>query len=331
MKKNPEFIAIINLAAFGDTVVSSILPKEIMLKFPNAKIIYITSPIGAETAKCCIPEAFDIVIFDKKNINKGFSGILKFLRTFKYWGKIDISIVQSEKRACALLALLIGARVRIGWSSNKRAFLLTHALDKSSEIMKLNVIDYNLRLLRPLGIINPAAETRFLFTKEDEIYINNLINTFNTQNAEFIGLCPCSSSDDRDWLVEEAAEFINLINKNPDLKVVVIGNEKASKFSEQMKSSGTTNFIDLTCKTSISQLGALISRFKFLVTVNTGSMHTAFALKIPTYALFFNEEYKRWGPKNTDNNKVLFNPEIVKAKEVISCINRQGFSNILCH
>jgi ADP-heptose:LPS heptosyltransferase len=317
-KMKPRVIAIVNLAAFGDTVAISPLSKAVRNKFPESKIIYIASPMSFEAAKCSIVEADEIIIYDKRHMHKGISGIIKFLKSFKYWGKVDIAIVQSEKRACALVAFLMGSKIRIGWNSNKRGFLLTNPLKKTPEILNLKIVDYDLKLLEPLEIINSSTETKFIFSHEDKLYIDNILAKLNPKNHDLIGLCPCSSSPSKDWKPKEAATFINFINETTNKKVVILGTKIASEFCLEIRNLGTTDFIDMTDKTSISQVGALVSKFKTLVTVDTGPMHVAFALKIPTINLIFKDYSALWIPDNT-NNKVILDYNHINAQEVIKC------------
>ena len=76
-------------------------------------------------------------------------------------------------------------------------------------------------------------------------------------------------------------------------------------FAQKIRESGTSEFLDMTGMTSISQLGALISKFQKFITIDTGPAHIAYALKIPTVVLFLREAYKCWSPRNLDINRVL--------------------------
>ena len=84
---------------------------------------------------------------------------------------------------------------------------------------------------------------------------------------------------------------------------------------------GVSDFLDLTCKTNIPQLGALIDRFKILITVDTGPAHIAYALKKPSITLFFQNIINLWGPLNKDINKVILSENKDISHIVISELN----------
>lgn len=59
---------------------------------------------------------------------------------------------------------------------------------------------------------------------------------------------------------------------------------------------GNVNHRNLVGKTSLSQLMAELKTFKMLVTNDTGTMHLASALKVPTISLFGSTEPVLTGP-----------------------------------
>ena len=93
-----------------------------------------------------------------------------------------------------------------------------------------------------------------------------------------------------------------------------------------MKELENQEFLDLSEKTTIPQLAALISRFKAFITTDTGPMHFAYALRIPTIALFYHHVAQKWGPKYYDINRVIYgqNMETIQAERVIQEFIRRG-------
>ena len=59
---------------------------------------------------------------------------------------------------------------------------------------------------------------------------------------------------------------------------------------------------------SLMGTAALLERCRLFITNDTGIMHMAFALRIPTVALFGPGRPKRWIPPNTSWIKVLYHP-----------------------
>ena len=69
-------IAIINLGYIGDLINTSPVCLELKKNYPDSKLIFITIPASAETAKC-IPGVEKVIIYDKKNQHKGLINLFK--------------------------------------------------------------------------------------------------------------------------------------------------------------------------------------------------------------------------------------------------------------
>jgi ADP-heptose:LPS heptosyltransferase len=54
--------------------------------------------------------------------------------------------------------------------------------------------------------------------------------------------------------------------------------------------------LDLTCRTSLPVLGAVIERLAVLLTNDSGPAHIAYALGVPTVTIFGETDPDRWGP-----------------------------------
>lgn len=314
-------IAIINLGYIGDVINAS--PVCIVLKeaYPNAKIIFITVPSSIETAKC-MPYVDETIAFDRYNEHKGLKIFNLGLKIRKKY-KIDAAIILTENFRSALLTFLTGAKKRIGRSNEGRDFLLTHRIPFTEEekTEKVHISDFYLKLTKPLLKDIPDINNFLNYSNEDKLYIKKLLDEQGYLNEDLIGFNPFSAREFKDWSQEEAKKFIEFINNNTDKKVAIVGTEKAHRFCENLIQEGFNDFYDLTNKTDIPQLIALISMLKAFVSVDSAPMHIAISLNITTIALFFQKNYAKWGPHDLEKHKLIYNTEGIKAEEVIKQMN----------
>lgn len=89
-------------------------------------------------------------------------------------------------------------------------------------------------------------------------------------------------------------------------KVVYIGaGEKALECAKMLKESGC-DFLDLTNKTTIPQLGTILEKSRYLISVDTGTMHLGCAVGVPTIAVFYEQKsIKNWAPRPELYNSIL--------------------------
>ena len=96
------------------------------------------------------------------------------------------------------------------------------------------------------------------------------------------------------------------ILKDTDLKVIIVGGEEElGKSKEAFVGLGV---IDLTGKTSLLQLGAVLKICKLLISGDSGPIHLASAVGTPVLAIFRNDlqgkTAKRWGPWGKGHSEI---------------------------
>lgn len=303
-------IAVILLGYIGDLVNSSPVCIQLKKEYPNSRLIFITIPAGLETARC-LPGVNEVYVYDKKGAHKGLFNLLELTSEIRRKESIDTAIVLDNSLRAAGFACLIGARSKIGRTGEGRSLLLTHKIPhtKEEKDMQIHVSEHYMRVLKPIDLYNPEYDFDFIYSDNDNSYIDQLLQEAGYLNHNLLGLCPCGRYEHKNWTVQEAAKFINNINLTADFKVVIVGSKETEEFTRQLRESGCENFLDLSGKTSISQLGALIGRCNKFVSVDTGPMHLALSLKIPTVALFYHDIAKKWGPKDLIRNRVVYSSD----------------------
>ena len=321
-----KVITVINLGYIGDVLNISPVTRALSQQYPDSKIVVITSPGSIEAAKF-LPGVFDVVGFSRYAEHKGIK-MLNFAFDFRKKYKTDTAIILTENFRAAMLAFLIGAKKRIGKSFDGRDFLLTNPLKFSEEEKKLeiHVTEQFASILSPLNTQITDFSLDFNFSQDVSAKFSDIISAQNPDYKKLLGFCPAAGSKDgilqiKTWDVQEACNFVQKINNQGQYKVVLIGQHACEYFANHMRDKGQNDFIDLTHKTNISELGAVISLFDKFVSVDSAPMHMAFAVKTPTVCLFFQDNHKKWGPNDKDNNVLLFDHHITSEK-VLSAIER---------
>jgi len=309
-------IAVINLGPIGDVINASPVCIEIKKNYPDSRLIFVAAPISEAAAKC-LPGVDKVVTFDRYYKDKGIK-VLKSALPLIFTERIDVAFLLTDNLRSALFAFFAGARKIVGRNCDGRGIFLTHKMPflDDEKNMEIHVSEQYMRVLKPLNLYNPDYIFGFDYSRDDELYIKNLIADTNYANTELIGFCPCSSREFKDWKPEEGAKFINFVNQNTHYKIVIVGQENASDYAQKLKALGVDDFLDLSCKTTIPQLAALIDIFKKFVSVDSAPMHIAFSLEIPTLALFFQPNYKKWGPYDLQKHKLMFDWSNIPAERV---------------
>ncbi|MFN3134070.1 MAG: lipopolysaccharide heptosyltransferase II [Candidatus Kryptonium sp.] len=273
-----ERILIIQTAFIGDVVLALPLLQVLRKNFPSAKIDFMLIPKTAELLKNH-PDVNDVIIFDKKGRDKGFSGIVKMVRLISQKDYDAVFIPHRHFRS-AIIPFLAGIKVRVGFDRSIFKFLYTHVV----EYRQIHEIERNLSLLEPFGIKSDVKEIPNLYPSEaDKNYIDELLAGVK---SEIICVAPGSVWATKRWLKERFAELVELLIKD-GFVVALVGGMEDFELCEEIKNvNGSENIFNFCGKLSLLQSAELLRRSILLVSNDSAPMHIAVAMRTPVVAIF---------------------------------------------
>ena len=117
-----------------------------------------------------------------------------------------------------------------------------------------------------------------------------------------IGLCPGAEyGRAKRWLPERFAEAVNAVSKRRECEWMLFGTTRDARVGGEIAAKLEASFTNLIGKTTLAELIAALSECRLLLTNDTGTMHLAAFLGIPTVALFGSTEPALTGPLGPGN------------------------------
>jgi len=111
-------------------------------------------------------------------------------------------------------------------------------------------------------------------------------NGWNGAN-DLIIINPAGAFKTRNWPLVNYVEFIKLwLRESPGTQFLIMGVGPMAEKANYLKDILGDNLISLVNKTNLAQAFAIIQKAKFVLSEDSGLMHMAWALGIPTMALF---------------------------------------------
>lgn len=293
-KQNFNRILIINVNWVGDVLFSTPFIRTLRSYFPESYIAVAVVPRCEEVLKLN-PDIDKIIKFDERSVHKGIAGKLKLVSLLKK-ENFDVCFLLHRSFTRALIALLSGIPNRIGYFTRKRALLLTKNIMPKGDIHK---VEYFLDILRAIGLKPQDNDYRFFISDEDRTYVNTLLTSegVDINNDRIFVLNPGGNWDLKRWPKENFAQLIDSINTwFKDVKTIITGAVKDLKLAEDIKRLTKSRPINFAGKTTLKQLAALFEKSKLVISNDSGPMHVAVALSIPTIALFGPTSPRLTGP-----------------------------------
>ena len=264
--------------AIGDTLFNTPVFRSLKKNFPDKKLIVMLNPSNYKLFETN-PYIDKIILYDGKT--KNFFSVLKELKNIK--PKL-VLILHSNDPQATPLAVLSGAKYIIKIPNNKNSFNKWHTNPPIKGVKNKHGIFNRLKELEFLGIKENDCKMD-LFLKDEWI---KKIDDFLPKNKKFIGFQIGASTISRMWFSDRWIELgKKLLEKYPDINIILTGapNEKVLT-DEVEKGINDKRVLNLAGKFGLGEAAALISKLDLFITPDTGPLHIAISLKVPTIGFF---------------------------------------------
>lgn len=287
LDRNFKAIAICKFKGMGSIIQSTPLILTLRKNYPNAKIIFITTP-GNKRLLELIPQVDEIITLNDSSFFALLFGapslIAKLIRK-RIGLYFDLEIYSNFSSAITAMSC---ARNRVGFylrSDQYRLGLYTHMMFYN---VNMPIRETYLQMARILPLKNENSELHNLCEETSRLRPEIITSSIHSKNHIVIN---CNASDlreERKWPLDRFAGLINYILNNHTFTIYLIGasNEKAHVAELMKRIPENFRIINLAGKTNIDELIALIKHSRMMITNDTGPMHIAYSTSTPTLALF---------------------------------------------
>ncbi len=306
MEKEYKRILVIKMSALGDIIHA--LPSLYALRqlYPAAHITWLVEPQfeGILPGK---PYIDDKIIFYKNDLKKKSLwqklSYLAALRKDLHSRQFDLVIDLQGLLKSSLVAALSGSSNRIGYCEMREgSFLVTKSICGANQ--KGHVVERYLDVIRYLGA---TVEQVFFPLPEfpvEEAKMAALLQAGGI-SGKYAVFFPGSRWQTKEWAVEHYAQlakrFLAL-----DIAVVVAGGSADKGKGEKIKSLvDSPKLLDITGQTSLLEIAGLVKQDCVCVGVDTGPLHIAAAVGIPTISMFGPISQARTRPYGELNTSIV--------------------------
>ena len=265
----------------GDAVMATPAIENIISHFKNVEITLIGSLVSVEALQNH-PSVIKTYIVDK-----GFSS---FYKTLSDLDEFDIFFSFRGSLRAKLFKLFVSSKVKNQYSKDK--YKRGHQVEK-----------YNNFINDSLGIDSKPG--RLIVHSKGQKKINK---------NRILGINPGAAfGNAKQWYPENFAKVA--LELSTEFDIIILGGPQDYDIAQNIESylieMGVVNYLNLATKLSVNQLISQIENLDLLVTCDSGPMHLAAALNIPTVAIF--------GPTKVKETSQWMNEKSIVVKKNFEC------------
>jgi heptosyltransferase-2 len=283
----------------GDAVISIPALREIRRAFADAEIVVLARPWVADLYR---REDFcnRILIYDHLGRHRGLPGKWRLASELRR-ERFDCAILLQNAFDAAWLAWAAGIPRRIGYARDGRSWLLSQAIPvPAKEEIPEHERYYYLELLRRAGAKSDLPA-------EPEVGLTGAAEAAEAGHAfwrrrglpagPWIGVSPGAAyGGAKRWLPERFAEAAARLSTELDAQIAVFGSAAEASLCESVAALAGPRAYSLAGKTTLAEFISLAATCSVYLTNDSGPMHVASALGVPTVAVFGATNHLATGP-----------------------------------
>lgn len=245
------------------------------------------------------PQVSKIYPFSKDNY-KGFVGIHRFAKKLSKNNPFDIFFSLPNSFSSALMGYFTKSKIRIGYRKEFRSILLTKSYKKPSKLHRVEHYAFLLHEFSPLALQNLSI--RLNFPEHNLPVVSNL-----PDNTVRILLNVNSEASSRRVPLQKAASIAKSLIKHFDCLIIFTGIAKDKQYILELMRliDAPEKIVNLTGKTSLFELAAVIKTVDLMISTDSGPSHFANSLGTNLLILGGPADDRNTGPYEKNNYSIV--------------------------
>ena len=282
----------------GDAVMTSPAIARIRKTFPRAEISLLVKPWVKGVFEGS-PHIDEILLYDREGPHRGVSGLLRLAHELR-GRRFDLAILLQNAFEAALIAVLARIPHRIGYETQGRGFLLTTVVVRDRSTRGLHHVGYYQALLDALGWSGDERDPTLYLSSGAEDRAGALLEREGVRSEEaIVAFNPGATyGSAKRWPADRYAALADRLVESLGVRVLLTGVQADGPVTKEVQSltRHAHRIIDLTGRTDIQLLAAVLKRCAVFVTNDTGAMHIGAATGVPVVAIFGSTDPKATSP-----------------------------------
>ena len=299
-------ILIIKMSSLGDVLHALPTPCALRQNLPYARIVWAVHEKFAALLPGK-PYIDEVVYIDKKRL-KSPAYICELRRRFKPY-HFDLSVDLQGLAKSAIVAFAGGAKRKVGyWEMREGSFLVSKGLAGAHK--KDHVIERYLDVVRCLGGKAEALEFPLASVEDERLRMSKRLKE-KTGGKPYVAVVPGTRGAVKEWPLAYWRDLVRRITNTGVYAVILGSTDDVPKGVAITALPSPDRVVDLTGQTTLKELTAVIADASLFISVDTGPLHLANALKKELIALYGPSSPDRTGPyggKDASYIHILISP-----------------------
>lgn len=298
--KNILLTCTVNL---GDVVLATSAATLIKRNWPKCRITFLVKRGISEVLERH-PDIDEVIVLDNKAKSRSLRKMWQFVNEIRR-RRFDVSIALDRKLRPALLTYLAGVPRRIGADKvfdrqpkNRILWLYNEIVKTPDDFLHTHQAEIFQSIVREAFGFSGQIRPYLALPQPETMQKAQALLKEMPQGKKLIAICIRGTYFRRNWPLKKFAELIERLSLKYDAAFVLVGapDDAADAGAVCRLTQAKATVLDLCGKTTLAELSGVLRSVDLFITIDTGSMHIAAALDVPTVGIFRCATKWRWAP-----------------------------------
>lgn len=310
---SPRGVLVVLVSAIGDFVLSTAILEAIRVRFPGEPVSVVGYDRWADLAD--EQEVFTHrVFFDRSHLARRPASVFRLVRAIRT-PKYQVALYPSYSRSMLgdLVVSAVRAKEKIGFDGDTNNISLSRKNRDNRFFSRLLQSDrgstelghYRRFASAVAGMERdwcPVIKVR----ESTELDVRAMLASRGLGDGVYAVIGPGAAVRERTWPAEKYARVVDYLGSN-GLRVVAVGGSADRVLVREIAESSETKIVDLSGMTTLPQLAAIVKNSRIFVGSESGPLHIATAVGIPTIGIVGGGHPFRFYPwGNPDVHRVVY-------------------------
>ena len=287
MTKPVSNICVLRLSAVGDVCHAVATVQALQHHLPDSTITWVVGK--TEAGLVCDLPGINVVVYDKR---QGWAGMREVRRQTR--AGFDVLLHMQLSLRANLLAAMIPAKEK--WGFPRALSKELHSLVVNRRVgmpARPHVLESFQHFAYALGVPPFEPSWNIPVPAADQAWVNAQLDG----SIPYVVIAPSASNPERNWLADRYAALAEYATAK-GFQVVLTGSPATREigFSAAIAKAARASVIDLTGKSSLKQLLAVVADATVVVAPDSGTAHLAVTQGTPVVGLYAHSNPLRTGP-----------------------------------
>jgi len=313
-------ILILRLSAVGDVIRTLPAIKALKEHTPSSITWIVEEP--SQDLLESQPEVDEVILFPRKRWTQGMKSLRRMWGTIGEMGefimglrkrRFDVVLDFHGILKSGLLSFLSGSPKRIGYdrrSTKEGNFLFSNVKVKLPK-ERIGRFQRNLALLKGMGLAVKGLKYSLYIPREDQEYVESFFKASSSLKRPLIAIHPGTSTKAlfKRWMPDQYAQLADRLTRELNATVLFTWGAGELEWVEGIRKEMKESSLLGPKTKSLTQLGEVYRRCNLYIGGDTGPMHIASLMGIPTVVIY--------GPTDPIENEPFGNH--IKVREEVGC------------